>query len=79
MKAHYTEAEAWRIASDFPFEKEDGTPLEEKDRKAILHSVSRYASKDAKMVALTTVLKEVPCPPTPVQSDDEGEEWEKAA
>ena len=77
MMAHYPEAEAWRIASGFPFEKEDGTPLEEKDRKAIIHSISGYASKIAKMVSLTTIFKEVPCPPTPVQSDDEGEEADK--
>ena len=79
MIAHYPEAEAWRVATGFPLEKEDDTPLEEKDRKAILHSVSGYASKVAKMVSLTTVFKEVPCPPTPVQSDDEGEEADKTA
>ena len=67
MMAHYPEAEAWRVAAGFPLEKEDGTPLEEKDRKAILHSVSGYASKVARMVSLTTIFKEVPCPPTPVQ------------
>ena len=64
----YPEAEAWRVMAGFPLEKEDGTPLEEKDRKAILHSVSGYASKVAKMVSLTTFLKEVPCPPTPADS-----------
>ena len=53
--------------------------MEEKDRKEILHSVSGYASKVAKMVSLTTVFKEVPCPLTPVQPDDEGEEVEKTA
>ena len=79
MMAHYPEAEAWCVAAVFPLEKEDGTPLEEKDRKAILHSVSGYASKVAKMVSLTTVFKEMPCPPTPVQSDDEGEEAGKTA
>ena len=65
MMAHYPEAEAWRVASGFPLEKEDGIPLEEKDRKAILHSVCGYASKVAKMVSLTTTFKEVSCPPTP--------------
>ena len=79
MMAHCPEAEAWRVASGFPLEKEDGTPLEEKDRKAILHSVSVYASKVARMVSVTTTFKEVPCPPTPVQSDDEGEEADKSA
>ena len=79
MMAHYPEAEAWRIAASFPFEKEGGTPLGEKDRKAILHSVSGYANKIAKMVSLTTIFKEVPCPLTPVQSDDEGEEAKKTA
>ena len=79
MMAHYPEDEAWRVAAGFPLEKEDGTPLEDKDRKAILHSVSGYASKVAKMVSLTTIFKEVPCPPTPVQSDDEGEEADKTA
>ena len=73
MMAHYPEAEAWRVASGFPHEKEDGTPLDDQERKKILHSVSGYASKIAKMVSLTTIFKEVPCPPTPVQSDDEGE------
>ena len=66
MMVHYPEAEAWRVAAGFPLEKEDGTPLEEKDRKAILLSISGYASKVAKMVSLTTVFKEVSCPPTPV-------------
>ena len=79
MMAHYPEAEAWRVVSGFPLEKEDDTPLEEKDQKAVLHSVSGYASKVAKMVSLTSIFKEVPCPPTPVQSDDEGEEEEKTA
>ena len=79
MKAHYPDAKAWRVASGFPLEKEDGTPLEEKDRKAILHSISGYASKIGRMVSLTTFFKEVLCPPTPVQSDDEGEEAEKTA
>ena len=51
--------------------------MEEKDRKAILHSVSGYASKVAKMISLTTTFKELSCPPTPVQSDDEGEEMER--
>ena len=78
MMAHYLEAEAWRVATVFPLEKEDGTPLDEKDRKAILHSVSSYASKVAKMVSLTTIFKEVLCPPPPVQSNDEGEEADKA-
>ena len=78
MMAHYPEAEAWRLASGFPLEKDDGTPQDDKDWKAILHSVSGYASKIAKMVSLTTTFKEVPCPPTPFQSDDEGEETEKA-
>ena len=77
MMAHYTDAEAWRVASGFEDEKADGTPLEAKDQKDILHSVSGYASKIAKMVSLTTTFKEVACPPTPVQSDDEGEETEK--
>ena len=76
--AHYPEAEAWRVAAGFPLEKEDGTPLEE-DRKAILHSVSGYASKVGKMVSLTTIFKEVSCPPTLVQSDDEVEEADKTA
>ena len=79
MKAHYTDAEAWCVASGFPLEKEDGTPLEEKDRKAILHFVSSYASKIGRMVSLTTFFKEVPCPPAPVQSDDEGEEANQSA
>ena len=79
MMAHYPEVEAWHVAAGFPLEKEDVTPLEEKDRKAILHSVSRYASKVAKMVSVTTIFKEVPCPPTPVQSEDEGEEADKTA
>ena len=79
MMAHYPEAEAWRVASGFPLEKEDGSPLDEQDRKNILHSVSGYARMVAKMVSLTTIFKEVPCPPTPVQSDDEGEEAEKTA
>ena len=57
--AHYPEAEAWRVAFGFPLEKEDGTPLEEKDRKAILHSISGYASKVPKMVSLTTTFKEM--------------------
>ena len=73
MMAHYPEDKAWRVASGFPLEKEDGTPLDDQERKKILHSVSGYASKIAKMVSLTTIFKEVPCPPTPVQSDDEGE------
>ena len=79
MMAHYPEAEAWRVTADFPLEKEDGTLLDEKDRKKILHSVSGYASKVAKMVSLTTIFQEVPCPPTPVQSDDDGEEANKSA
>ena len=79
MIAHYPEAEAWRVASGFPTEMDDGTPLGSEDRKAILHSVSGYASKIAKMVSLTTIFKEVSCPPTPVQSDDEGEEADKTA
>ena len=73
MMAHYPEAEAWRVAPGFPLEKEDGSPLDDQERKKILHSVSGYASKIGKMVSLTTIFKEVPCPPTPVQSDDEGE------
>ena len=77
MMAHYPEAEAWRVAASFPLEKEVGSPLEEKDQKVILHSVSGYASKVAKMVSLTTIFKEVSCPPTPVQSEDEGEEADK--
>ena len=79
MMAHYPEAEAWRIASGFPLEKEDGSPLDNQDRKKILHSVSGYASKIANMVSLTTFFKEVSCPPTPTQSDDEGEEADKSA
>ena len=79
MMAHYPEAEAWRVASGFPLEKEDGSPLDDQDRKKILHSVSGYASKVAKMVSLTTIFKEVPCPTTPVQSDDDGEEADKSA
>ena len=79
MMAHYPEEEAWRVAAGFPLEKEDSSPLEEKNWKAVLHSVSGYASKVAKMVSLTTVFKEVSCPPTPVQSDDEGEEADKNA
>ena len=79
MMAHYPKAEAWRVASGFPLEKEDGSPLDEQDRKNILHSVSGYARMVAKMVSLTTIFKEVPCPPTPVQSDDEGEEAEQTA
>ena len=79
MMAHYPEAEAWRVASGFPLEKEDGTLLDEQELKKILHSVSGYASKIAKMVSLTTIFKEVPCPPTPVQSDDDGEEADKSA
>ena len=63
----------------FPLEKEDGTPLDDQDRKKILHSGSGYASKVAKMVSLTTIFKEVPCPPTPVQSDDDVEEADKSA
>ena len=79
MMAHYPEAEAWRITAGFPIEKEDGTPLDEKDRKKILHSVSGYASKVTKMVSLTTIFKEVSCPLSPGQSDDEGEEADKTA
>ena len=79
MMAHYREAEAWRVVDGFPLEKEDDTPLDEKDRKAILHSVSGYARKVAKMVSLTTIFKEVPCPPTPIQPDDEGEEADKTS
>ena len=79
MMAHYPEAEAWRVASGFPLEKEDGSALGGQERKKILHSVSGYASKIAKMVSLTTIFKEMPCPPTPVQSDDDGEEADKAA
>ena len=79
MMAHYPEVESWQLASGFPLEKEDGTPLGGKDRKAILHSVSGYASKIAKMVSLTTTFKEVLCPPTPIQSDNEGVETEKTA
>ena len=79
MMAHYPEAEAWRVASGFPLEKEDGSPLDDQDRKGILHSVSSYASKVSKIVSLTTIFKEVPCPPTPVQSDDDGEEANKSA
>ena len=79
MMAHYPEAEAWRVVAGFPLEKEDGTPLDDNDRKKILHSVSGYANKIAKMVSLTTIFKEVPCPPTPVQSDDDGEEANKSA
>ena len=74
MMAHYPEAEAWRVASVFPLEKEDGSPLDDQERKKILHSVFGYGSKIANMVSLTTIFKEVPCPPTPVQSDDDGEE-----
>ena len=77
--AHYPEAEAWRVASGFPTEKDDGTPLGNEDRKAILHSVSGYASKIAKMVSIITIFKEMLCPPNPVQSDDEGEEADKTA
>ena len=76
---HYPKAEAWRVASGFLTEKDDGTPLRNEDRKAILHSVSGYASKIAKMVSLTTIFKEVPCSPTPIQFDDEGEEADKTA
>ena len=47
MMAHYPEAEAWRVASGFPLEKEDGSPLDDQDRKKILHSISGYASKVA--------------------------------
>ena len=79
MMAHYPEAEAWRVPSGFPLEKEDGTPLDDQERKKILHSVSGYASKVANMVSLTTIFKEVPCPPTPVQSDDDDEEADKSA
>ena len=79
MMAHYPEAEAWRVASGFPLEKEDGSPLDDHERKKILHFVSGYASKIAKMVSLTTVFKEVPCPPSPVQSDDDVEEANKDA
>lgn len=79
MMAHYPEVEAWRVASGFPLEKEDGSPLDTQDRKKILHSVSGYASRIANMVSLTTFFKEVPCPPTPTQSDDEGEEADKSA
>ena len=53
--------------------------MEENDWKAILHSVSGYASKVSKMVSLTTTFKEVSCPPTPIQSDEEGEEADKTA
>ena len=63
MMAHYPEAEAWRVASGFPLEKEDGSPLDDQECKKILHSVSGYASKIAKMVSLTTIFKEMPCPP----------------
>ena len=77
--AHYPEVEAWCIASGFPLEKEDGSPLDDQDRKKIPHPVSGYASKVAKMVSLTTIFKEVPCPPTPVQSDDDGEQANKSA
>ena len=79
MMAHYPEAEAWRVASNFPLEKEDGSPLDDQDRKRILHFVSGYASSVAKMVSLTTIFKDVPCPPSPVQSDDDGEEANKSA
>ena len=79
MMAHYPEAEAWRVASGFPTEKEDGTPLDDQDRKKILRSVSGYASKIANMVALTTIFKEMPCPPTPVQSDDDTEAADKSS
>ena len=79
MMAHYPETEAWRIASGFPLEKEDGTPLDDQDRRKILQSVSGYASKVATMVSLTTIFKEVSCPPTPVQSDDDGEEADKSS
>ena len=79
MMAHYPEAEAWRVAAGFPVEKEDGTPLDDKDQKKILHSVSGYASKVTKMVSLTTIFKEVPCLPTPVQSNDDGEKADKSA
>ena len=78
MMAHYPEAEAWCVASGFPPEKEDGSPLDNQEHKKILHSISSYASKVAKMVSLTTIFKEVPCPPTPVQSDDD-EEANKSA
>ena len=43
MMAHYPEAEAWRVASSFPLEKKDGSPLDDQDRKKKLHSVSGYA------------------------------------
>ena len=79
MMAHYPEAEAWRVASGFPLVKEDGSPLDDQERKKILHSVSGYASKVSNRVSLTTIFKEVPCPPTPVQSDDDGEEADKSA
>ena len=79
MMAHYPEAEALRLASGFPGEKDNRSPLKDDDQKAILHSVSGYASKIAKMVSLTTIFEEMLCPPTPVQSDDEGEEADKTA
>ena len=75
MSCSYTH----RIPLVMTREKEDGSPLDEQDRKKILHSVSGYASKVAKMVSLTTIFKEVPCPPTPVQSDDDDEEADKSA
>ena len=65
MMAHYPEAKAWRVASGFPLEKEDGSPLDEQDRKKILHSVSSYASKVANMVSLATIFKEVSSHPLP--------------
>ena len=78
MMTHYPEAEAWCVASGFPFEKEDGSLLDEQDQKKILHPISGYASKVANMVSLTTIFKEVPCSPTPVQSDDDGQEADRS-
>ena len=79
MMTNYPKAEAWRFASGFPTEKDNGTPLGNKDRKAILHSVFGYTSKSSKMVSITTIVKEVTCQPTPVHCDDEGEEADKIA
>ena len=79
MIPHYPEAEAWRVAYGFPLEKEDGSPLDDQEHKKILHSISGYASKIVKMVSFTTIFKEMPCPPAPIQSDDDGEEADKSA